>query len=50
MIGFVGEDGQVKLVNPEWERTMGWTLKELQEQTWTYSLRLILTCPIARKF
>ena len=32
MIGFVGEDGQVKLVNPEWERTMGWTLKELQEQ------------------
>ena len=32
LIGFVGEDGQVKLVNPEWERTMGWTLKELQEQ------------------
>jgi PAS domain S-box-containing protein len=31
MIGFVGDDG-VKLVNPEWERTMGWTLKELQEQ------------------
>jgi PAS domain S-box-containing protein len=33
MIGFVGEDGRVKLVNPEWERTMGWTLNELQEQT-----------------
>src|SRR5258706_8067668 len=32
MIGFVNEDGRVKLVNPEWERTMGWTLKELQEQ------------------
>src|SRR6185503_6816044 len=32
MIGFVGADGEVKLVNPEWERTMGWTLKELQEQ------------------
>jgi PAS domain S-box-containing protein len=32
LIGFVGEDGRVKLVNPEWERTMGWTLKELQEQ------------------
>jgi len=31
MIGFVGDDG-VKLVNPEWERSMGWTLKELQEQ------------------
>ena len=31
MIGFIGDDG-VKLVNPEWERTMGWTLKELQEQ------------------
>ena len=31
MIGFVGDDG-VKLVNPEWERTIGWTLKELQEQ------------------
>jgi PAS domain S-box-containing protein len=32
MIGFVGDDGQVKLVNPEWERTIGWTVKELQEQ------------------
>jgi PAS domain S-box-containing protein len=32
MIGFVGADGGVKLVNPEWERTIGWTLKELQEQ------------------
>jgi PAS domain S-box-containing protein len=32
MIGFVGGDGVVKLVNPEWERTIGWTLKELQEQ------------------
>ncbi len=32
MIGFVGEDGLVKLVNPEWERTIGWTLKELQNQ------------------
>jgi PAS domain S-box-containing protein len=32
MIGFVGEDGRVRLVNPEWERTIGWTLKELEEQ------------------
>ena len=32
MIGFIGEDGCVKLVNPEWERTIGWTLKELEEQ------------------
>ena len=32
MIGFVGDDGRVKLVNPEWERTIGWTLKELEEQ------------------
>jgi PAS domain S-box-containing protein len=32
MIGFVGDDGGVKFVNPEWERTIGWTLKELQEQ------------------
>jgi len=32
MIGFVGDDGRVKLVNPEWERTIGLTLKELQEQ------------------
>jgi PAS domain S-box-containing protein len=32
MIGFVGDDGRVKLVNPEWERTIGWTLRELQEQ------------------
>jgi PAS domain S-box-containing protein len=32
MIGFVGVDGGVKIVNPEWERRMGWTLKELEEQ------------------
>ncbi|HEV2826052.1 MAG TPA: MEDS domain-containing protein, partial [Pyrinomonadaceae bacterium] len=32
MIGFVGKDGRIKLVNPEWERSMGWTLKELQDQ------------------
>jgi PAS domain S-box-containing protein len=32
MIGFVGADGGVKLVNPEWERTIGWTVKELEEQ------------------
>lgn len=32
MIGFVGAEGTVKLVNPEWERTIGWTLKELREQ------------------
>lgn len=32
MIGFVGTDGSVSLVNPEWERTIGWTLKELRNQ------------------
>jgi PAS domain S-box-containing protein len=32
MIGFVSEDGSVKLVNAEWERTIGWTLEELREQ------------------
>jgi PAS domain S-box-containing protein len=32
MIGFIGADGGVKLVNPAWEQTIGWTLKELREQ------------------
>jgi PAS domain S-box-containing protein len=32
MIGFVGADGGVKLANREWERTLGWTLKELRDQ------------------
>ncbi len=32
MIAFVNEDSCVKLVNPEWERTIGWTLKELDEE------------------
>ncbi|HYJ04250.1 MAG TPA: MEDS domain-containing protein [Chthoniobacterales bacterium] len=32
MIGFVDTDGGVRLVNPEWERTIGWTLKELRDQ------------------
>jgi PAS domain S-box-containing protein len=31
MIAFFGKDGQIELVNPEWERTMGWTLKEIRE-------------------
>lgn len=32
MIGFVDADGHVKLVNPEWERTIGWTVRELRDQ------------------
>jgi PAS domain S-box-containing protein len=32
MIGFVAQDGQIELVNPEWERTIGWTLGEVREQ------------------
>jgi PAS domain S-box-containing protein len=32
MIVFMGEDGRVELVNPEWERRIGWTLEEIQEQ------------------
>src|ERR1700730_16276167 len=32
MINFVGEDGRIKLVNREWERTLGWTLEEIQRQ------------------
>ena len=32
MIRFVGPDGKTKLVNREWERTMGWTLEEILGQ------------------
>jgi PAS domain S-box-containing protein len=32
MIGFVGQDGDIELVNPEWERRTGWTLEEIREQ------------------
>ena len=32
MIAFFGEDGHFKLANPEWERTMGWTVEEIQKQ------------------
>jgi len=32
MLNFVGADGQIELVNREWERTLGWTLKELRMQ------------------
>jgi PAS domain S-box-containing protein len=31
-IAFFDADGQIELVNPEWERTLGWTLKEIREQ------------------
>jgi PAS domain S-box-containing protein len=32
MINFVGADGRVKLVNREWERTLGWSLEEIRQQ------------------
>ncbi|HZW92538.1 MAG TPA: ATP-binding protein [Candidatus Eremiobacteraceae bacterium] len=32
MISFMGQDGRLELVNPEWERTIGWTLEEIREQ------------------
>ena len=32
MIAFVDKDGHIELVNPAWERAMGWTLKEIREQ------------------
>jgi PAS domain S-box-containing protein len=31
MIVFIGPDGRFELVNPEWERTVGRTLKEIRE-------------------
>jgi PAS domain S-box-containing protein len=31
MIGFVSKDGHIELVNPEWERTLGWTQEEIRE-------------------
>jgi PAS domain S-box-containing protein len=30
MVGFVDKEGHIELVNPEWERTMGWTLREIR--------------------
>src|ERR1700733_9559409 len=31
-ISFIGQDGHMEMVNPEWERTLGWTLKEIRKQ------------------
>lgn len=33
MIAFIDEGGRIKLVNPEWERTLGWSLEEIQNQS-----------------
>jgi PAS domain S-box-containing protein len=32
IIGFADESGRVKLVNLEWERTLGWSLEEIEKQ------------------
>jgi len=32
MINFTAEDGRIKLVNREWERILGWSLKEIKTQ------------------
>ncbi|HEY4763781.1 MAG TPA: PAS domain S-box protein [Candidatus Sulfotelmatobacter sp.] len=31
-ISFIGQDGHMEMVNPEWERTLGWTLEEIRKQ------------------
>jgi PAS domain S-box-containing protein len=31
-ISFVGQDGHIEMVNPEWERTLGWTVEEIRKQ------------------
>jgi len=31
-ISFIGKDRRLELVNPEWERTTGWTLEEIRKQ------------------
>ena len=32
MVGFVDQKGEAQVVNPEWERVLGWTLEELRSQ------------------
>ncbi len=32
MIVFMGQDSHIELVNPEWERRIGWTLEEIRER------------------
>jgi PAS domain S-box-containing protein len=32
MITFIGEDDRIKLVNHEWERTLGWSLEEIRRE------------------
>jgi hypothetical protein len=32
MIAFIGKNGRIELANPEWERTLGWTMEEVQSQ------------------
>lgn len=32
LISFIGKDGRFKLVNREWERTLGWSLEEILNQ------------------
>ncbi len=32
LISFIGKDGRFKLVNREWERTLGWSLEEIVNQ------------------
>jgi PAS domain S-box-containing protein len=31
-ISFIRQDGHIELVNPEWERTTGWTVEEIRKQ------------------
>ncbi|HWO37206.1 MAG TPA: PAS domain S-box protein, partial [Candidatus Acidoferrum sp.] len=31
-LSFIGQEGHIELVNPEWERTFGWTLEETRKQ------------------
>ena len=32
LVSFIDQRGQIQLVNPEWERTIGWSLEEIRKQ------------------
>jgi PAS domain S-box-containing protein len=36
MIGFVSEEGRLEMINRACERTLGWTLQEVQQQNWGF--------------
>jgi len=50
MINFTDGEGRLKLVNQEWQKTLGWSLDDCEVRILTYLPNVIRILSIVRKY